>query len=85
MRVSAVKAQYHCAVLTSGFVTFIADYHHIRIFNSYVVFDYFGELVVTGDFCLRWKFWYIPEVSFLYSVYELLLGLSVAANPRWIQ
>ena len=49
------------------------------------VSDYYGELVVTGDFCLRWKFLYIPVVSFLYSVYELLLGLSVAANPRWIQ
>ena len=46
------------------------------------VSDYFGELVVTGDFCLRWKFWYIPVVSFLYSVYELLLGLSVAANSE---
>ena len=46
------------------------------------VSDYFGELVVTGDFCLRWKFGYIPEVSFFYSVYELLLGLSVAANSQ---
>ena len=47
-----------------------------------LVSDYYGELVVTGDFCLRWKFLYIPVVSFLYSVYELLLVFSVAANSE---
>jgi bacteriorhodopsin len=32
----AVKGQYQSAVLISGLVTFIAAYHYIRIFNSWV-------------------------------------------------
>jgi bacteriorhodopsin len=32
----AVQAQYKSAVLISGLVTFIAAYHYIRIFNSWV-------------------------------------------------
>jgi len=32
----AVKAQYQSAVLISGLVTFIAAYHYVRIFNSWV-------------------------------------------------
>jgi len=32
----AVQAQYRSAVLISGLVTFIAAYHYIRIFNSWV-------------------------------------------------
>jgi bacteriorhodopsin len=32
----AVKAQYQSAVIISGLVTFIAAYHYIRIFNSWV-------------------------------------------------
>merc|ERR1712193_255758 len=35
-RAFAVKAQYQSAVLISGLVTFIASYHYIRIFNSWV-------------------------------------------------
>merc|ERR1719449_263336 len=35
-RAFAVKAQYQSAVLISGLVTFIAAYHYIRIFNSWV-------------------------------------------------
>lgn len=35
-RVSAVKDQFKSAVLISGLVTFIAAYHYIRIFNSWV-------------------------------------------------
>merc|ERR1712110_887906 len=36
MRVPAVGAKYQSAVLISGLVTFIAAYHYIRIFNSWV-------------------------------------------------
>jgi len=36
LRATAVKAQYQSAVLISGLVTFIAAYHYIRIFNSWV-------------------------------------------------
>jgi bacteriorhodopsin len=36
MRVPAVKAEYQTALMISGLVTFIAAYHYIRIFNSWV-------------------------------------------------
>merc|ERR1712147_141288 len=35
-RMFAVKDQYQSAVCISGLVTFIAAYHYIRIFNSWV-------------------------------------------------
>merc|ERR1719229_501964 len=35
-RVSEVHKQYRSALLNSGLVTFIASYHYIRIFNSWV-------------------------------------------------
>merc|ERR1712157_380703 len=35
-RASAVHDQYKSAVLISGLVTFIAAYHYVRIFNSWV-------------------------------------------------
>merc|ERR1712078_7489 len=35
-RSTAVQDQYKSAVLISGLVTFIAAYHYIRIFNSWV-------------------------------------------------
>ena len=47
-----------------------------------IVSDYYGELVVTGDFGPRWKCWYISAVFFLYSVYEFLICLSVATNSE---
>merc|ERR1712139_474028 len=36
MRVPAVKEQYKSALIISGMVTFIAAYHYLRIFNSWV-------------------------------------------------
>jgi len=45
----AVKAQYQSAVLISGLVTFIAAYHYIRIFNSWVeAYTYGAGEVVDG-------------------------------------
>jgi bacteriorhodopsin len=41
----AVKAQYQSAVLISGLVTFIAAYHYIRIFNSWVEAYKYGAVV----------------------------------------
>jgi len=42
-RANAVKDQYKSAVYISGLVTFIAAYHYIRIFNSWVdAYDYNG-------------------------------------------
>merc|ERR1719395_83450 len=36
MRVPSIHEKYKTAVLISGLVTFIAAYHYIRIFNSWV-------------------------------------------------
>jgi len=46
----AVKAHYQSAVLISGLVTFIAAYHYIRIFNSWVeAYSYStGSPTLTG-------------------------------------
>merc|ERR1712048_263374 len=48
----AVKAQYQSAVLISGLVTFIAAYHYVRIFNSWVdAYEYsagVADPVLTG-------------------------------------
>jgi len=48
-RSTAVKDQYKSAVLISGLVTFIAAYHYIRIFNSWVgAYEYSATEVVGG-------------------------------------
>jgi len=45
----AVKDKYKSAVLISGLVTFIAAYHYIRIFNSWVeAYEYKPGKVVDG-------------------------------------
>merc|ERR1712206_1845 len=46
-RASAVKDQYKSAVLISGLVTFIAAYHYIRIFNSWVAAYSYGTDKLT--------------------------------------
>merc|ERR1712141_50197 len=50
MRSFAVKPQYQSAVIISGLVTFIAAYHYIRIFNSWVeAYSYStGSPTLTG-------------------------------------
>merc|ERR1719188_2633369 len=78
-RATAVKDEYKSAVIISGLVTFIAAYHYIRIFNSWVdAYGYDGELVVTGDLTPRWGCWFASMAFFLYIVYELLVGLAAA-------
>jgi bacteriorhodopsin len=48
-RSSAVKDQYRSAVLISGLVTFIAAYHYIRIFNSWVdAYQYSATTITEG-------------------------------------
>merc|ERR1719469_988644 len=48
-RSTAVKDQYKSAVLISGLVTFIAAYHYIRIFNSWVgAYEYAATKVAGG-------------------------------------
>jgi len=48
-RATAVKEQYRSAVVISGLVTFIAAYHYIRIFNSWVeAYEYTAGKSVGG-------------------------------------
>jgi len=48
-RSTAVQDKYKSAVLISGLVTFIAAYHYIRIFNSWVgAYEYAATKVVGG-------------------------------------
>merc|ERR1739838_927041 len=48
-RSTAVHDKYKSAVLTSGLVTFIAAYHYIRIFNSWVeAYSYSAGQIVNG-------------------------------------
>jgi bacteriorhodopsin len=48
-RSTAVQDKYKSAVLISGLVTFIAAYHYIRIFNSWVgAYEYTASKVVGG-------------------------------------
>jgi len=48
-RSTAVQDKYKSAVLISGLVTFIAAYHYIRIFNSWVgAYEYTATKVVGG-------------------------------------
>jgi len=47
-RSTAVKDQFKSAVLISGLVTFIAAYHYIRIFNSWVDAYHYGAVGEDG-------------------------------------
>merc|ERR1712187_548624 len=48
-RASAVADKYKSAVYISGLVTFIAAYHYMRIFNSWVdAYDYSGDAYITN-------------------------------------
>merc|ERR1711865_24713 len=44
----AVKDKYQSAVLISGLVTFIAAYHYMRIFNSWVEAYHYGAGDASG-------------------------------------
>jgi bacteriorhodopsin len=50
----AVKAQYQSAVLISGLVTFIAAYHYMRIFNSWVeAYHYAPQKMADGAMVIQ--------------------------------
>jgi len=149
MRVPAVKNQYQSALIISGMVTFIAAYHYLRIFNSWVeayqykpnssgevedpvltgvpfndayryvdwiltvplllcelilvmglppdesykqcvklglssalmiVLGYPGE-VATSD-TVRWVFWALAMIPFIFIVYTLFFGLRAAVDTQ---
>merc|ERR1719162_623934 len=75
LRLSSVHEKYKTAMTVTGLVTFIAAYHYIRIFNSWV--DAYEFPAVTEG---------AAEVPFLYVVYTLLVGLKEAiaseGNPK---
>merc|ERR1711865_1312275 len=48
MRAPAVSTKYQPAVVISGLVTFIAAYHYMRIFNSWVSSYAYGEKNIGG-------------------------------------
>jgi bacteriorhodopsin len=48
MRAPSVNAKYQTAVVISGLVTFIAAYHYMRIFNSWVEAYSYGEKNIGG-------------------------------------
>ena len=47
-----------------------------------IVSVYDGELVVTVDLTARWLCWLVSIASFLYLVYELLVGLATATSAE---
>ena len=47
-----------------------------------IVSVYDGELVVTVDLTPRWLCWLVSMASFLYLVYELLVGVATATSAE---
>jgi len=147
IRIGSVNEKYKSAMTITGLVTFIAAYHYIRIFNSWVesyewpassdgtvldptitgvpfndayrymdwlltvplllieiifvmklspeetaskatklgvasglmiILGYPGELIIEGDLSVRWMWWTLAMIPFMYVVYTLLVGLSGA-------
>merc|ERR1711933_337290 len=73
----AVKAQYQSAVLISGLVTFIAAYHYIRIFNSWVDAYHYGPgqnaPTLTGvpfNDAYRYMDWLLTEILLVMKLSE---------------
>jgi bacteriorhodopsin len=53
MRVPSIVPKYRTALIISGMVTFIAAYHYMRIFNSWVeAYTYSTGKVCTGSECV---------------------------------
>jgi bacteriorhodopsin len=85
MRSYAVKAQYQSAVIISGLVTFIAAYHYIRIFNSWVeAYSYSAGVtdpVLTGvpfNDAYRYMDWLLTVPLLLVEIL-LVMKLDAAA------
>merc|ERR1712113_39541 len=47
-----------------------------------ICIGYPGELVVEGDLGVRWLYWFLAILPFLYVVYELLVGMATATNAE---
>jgi bacteriorhodopsin len=93
MRVRAVKPQFQSAVLISGLVTFIAAYHYIRIFNSWVdAYNYRGTYdgngpVLTGvpfNDAYRYMDWLLTVPLLLIEILLVMkLDDAVFASKAW--
>jgi len=47
-----------------------------------IILGYPGELIIEGDLTMRWVFWALAMVPFLYVVYTLLVGLASATEAE---
>merc|ERR1711918_333490 len=47
-----------------------------------ICIGYPGELITEGDLGVRWLYWFLAILPFLYVVYELLVGMSTATNAE---
>merc|ERR1712238_206834 len=85
-RAFAVKDQFQSAVIISGLVTFIAAYHYIRIFNSWVgayAWDN-GALTATGipfNDAYRYMDWLLTVPLLLIEII-LVMKLSPEETSR---
>merc|ERR1711923_380365 len=97
LRSFAVHDKYKSAVLTSGLVTFIAAYHYIRIFNSWVeAYSYSaggirdGALDITAPqltgvtFNAKAKSLGVGSALMIVSGYYGELTVTGDLTPRWI-
>jgi len=151
LRLGSVAEKYKTALTITGLVTFIASYHYIRIFNSWVdgyefgptadgvignptltgkpfndayrymdwlltvpmllteivmcmklseaeissnawslgtaaalmiILGYPGELLIDSGLGMRWVWWALAMLPFLYIVWKLLVGLKEAADAE---
>lgn len=149
IRLPSITEKYKSALAITGLVTFIAAYHYLRIFNSWVdaysygqpvgghavdpvatghpfndayrymdwlltvplllveivlvmdldeeetsrkswqlgfaaalmiILGYPGELILGDDLSMRWLYWCLAMVPFIFVVYTLLIGLRNATN-----
>merc|ERR1740127_12602 len=47
-----------------------------------IILGYPGELIIEGDLNVRWMWWTLAMLPFLYVVYTLLVGLQGAINSE---
>merc|ERR1719217_1876172 len=82
MRVPSIVEKYKSAVLISGLVTFIAAYHYIRIFNSWV--DGYRYPAVTNEDMYGGHGDRAEPGRPILSGYKGELVLTGDLTPRWI-
>jgi bacteriorhodopsin len=97
LRAYAVKDKYQSAVIISGLVTFIAAYHYMRIFNSWVeayAFPAIGDAGAIGNPTLtgvpfndayRYMDWLLTVPLLLLEILLVMdLGASEFSRKAWM-